>query len=132
MILKEASMQIKYLKDQGVSTAQIARQLGICRQTVYNQLKRHDAPASPPRDRTSKLETFKAYIGHRLERFDLPATVLFEELQAQGYRGKLTILREFIRPFPPRTHRRRWASRVRQSAPSQGACRYWSLVPWGS
>ena len=35
----------------------------------------------------------------RLEQFDLPATVLLEELKAKGYTGGITILREFIRPL---------------------------------
>lgn len=99
MILKEESMQIKYLKGQGMYTAQIARQMGVSRQTVYNHLKR---PGAHPRLRAahaSKLEVFKAYIVVRLEHFDLPATVLFEELKAKGYRGRLTILRDFMRPL---------------------------------
>ena len=99
MILKEQSMQIKYLKEQGVCPSKIAKQLGVCRQTVYNHITR-EAPY--PKVRTaqgSKLDDFKAYIRQRLAHFDLPATVLYEELKARGYEGKLTILRDFMRPL---------------------------------
>ena len=99
MILKEASMQIKYLKEQGVCPSQIARQLGVCRQTVYNHMNRQVPYPKPRAEQGSKLDGFKDYIRQRLEHFDLPATVLYEELKAQGYRGKLTILRDFMRPL---------------------------------
>jgi len=92
-------MQIKYLKDQGVSPSQIARQLSVCRQTVYNHIHREAPYPKARRAQVSKLDGFKAYITGRLEHFDLPSTVLYEELKTQGYSGKLTILRDFIRPL---------------------------------
>ena len=94
-------MQIKYLASQGMQVARVAARLGICRQTVYNHLNRKaDTPFPKPRSkRPSKLDPFKAYIRARLESFDLPATVLFEEIKTKGYDGSLTILREFVRPL---------------------------------
>jgi len=100
------SMQIKFLAREGVKKAHIAQRLGISRQTVYNHLKR-DTPVPQPRaPRGSKLDAFKAYIRHRLESFDLPATVLHRELVEKGYEGGLTILREFIRPLKAEFTRR--------------------------
>lgn len=92
-------MQIKYLKEQGVCPSQIARQLGVCRQTVYNHMRRQGPYPKPRAEQVSKLDGFKDYIRQRLEQFDLPATVLYEELKIKGYRGKLTILRDFMRPL---------------------------------
>lgn len=92
-------MQIKYLAEQGVAKSRIARLYGVSRQTVYNHLERTDPFPKPRAERPSKLEAFKDYIRVRLERFDLPATVLLAELQARGYEGGLTILREHIRPM---------------------------------
>jgi transposase len=98
-MLKEQSMQIKYLKEQGVPPSKIAKQLGVCRQTVYNHLNRRSPYPKERALRVSKLSDFKAYIRQRLEHFDLPATVLYEELKARGYGGKLTILRDFMAPL---------------------------------
>jgi len=92
-------MQIKYLSRQGVPKSQIAKQLGVCRQTVYNHLEALDSSAQERPVRPSKLDAYKEHIRVRLEQFDLPVTVLFGELKDQGYRGGLTILREFVRPL---------------------------------
>jgi len=101
MIVKEMSMQINHLAGQKVPKVRIAAQLNVCRQTIYNHLQRKPGEAFPkPRPpRSSALDAYKAHIRTRLGSFDLPATVLFQEIKALGYRGKLTILREFIRPL---------------------------------
>jgi transposase len=52
------------------------------------------------------LDAFKGYIRHRLESFDLPATVLHRELVEKGYEGGLTILRAFVRPLKAEYTRR--------------------------
>jgi transposase len=94
------SMQIKWLADQCVPKAQIAAQLNVSRQTVYNHLKRGVTPFPKPRPpRNSKLDGFKSYLRSRLENFDLPATVLLREIRDQGYTGGLTVLRDFVRPL---------------------------------
>ena len=41
-------------------------------------------------------DRFRSFIESRLERFDLPATVLLRELRAKGYEGGITILRELV------------------------------------
>ena len=99
-------MIVKYLAREGVRKTAIARRLGISRQTVYNTLARSHPVPKPRQKRGSKLDGFKDYIQSRLESFDLPSTVLYRELQEQGYTGRLTILREFIRPLKQSyTHR---------------------------
>lgn len=92
-------MQINYLARQGMKKAAIARQVGVSRQTVYNHLQRATPFPGKRRRKASKLDAHKDYIGARLERFDLPATVLFRELAARGYRGGLSILRAYVRPL---------------------------------
>lgn len=100
MMLREMSMQIKWLESQGVPKARIAAQFNVSRQTVYNHLNRGDVPFPKPRgSRSSKLDGFKSYVRSRLENFDLPATVLLREIRAQGYAGGLTVLRDFVRPL---------------------------------
>lgn len=88
---------IKHLAREGVPKSQIAARLGISRQTVYNHLEREAPFPKPRRGRASKLDAFKGYVRSRLEAFDLPATTLFIEIQKRGYRGGITILREFVR-----------------------------------
>lgn len=83
------------LLSEGLSKAEVARRLGCSRQTIYNQLARGDDEEAPRR-RSSKLDGFVKYVQSRLERFDLPATVLLTELRERGYDGGLTILRELV------------------------------------
>ena len=80
---------------EGVKKAEIARRLGRSRQTIYNWLKSADEEDKPAR-RTSKLDRFRPYVESRLERFDLPATVLLNELRDRGYDGGITILRDHV------------------------------------
>ena len=75
MTLPEKIMEIKYLASQGVSKAQLARQFGVSRQTVYNLLARSSLTPCPRRRRVSKLDAFKGYIRARLGKFDLSAPV---------------------------------------------------------
>ena len=93
-------MQIKFLAREGMQKSRIAERLGVSRQTVYNHLKRkRNEPFPKPRPkRGSKLDPFKDYIRARLEHFDLPATTLLREIRSRGYRGGLTVLRDFVRP----------------------------------
>lgn len=81
-----------------MSKAAVARHLGRCRQTIYNWLKaeEEEKEEAPKAARPSKLDPYKPYLDNRLERFDLPATVLLEEIKTRGYRGGITILREYV------------------------------------
>lgn len=99
MMLRETSMQIKFLLQQGMQKSRIAQQLGVSRQTVYNHVNRKEPFPKPRPGRPSKLEAFKSHIRTRLEAFDLPAAVLFKEIRAMGYRGGLTLLQDFMRPL---------------------------------
>lgn len=99
-------MQIKFLAQEGVPKSRIAARLGVSRQTVYNHLNRHEPYPKVRGPRASKLDVYKDYIRMRLEDFDLPATVLLRELRERGYRGGMTILREFVRPLKQEFTRR--------------------------
>lgn len=95
MLARERS-RMHWLLKEGVPIAETARRLGRTRQTIYNWLERKDEDEIGACRRPSKLDEFKPYIENRLERFDLPATVLSSEIRAQGYEGGLTILKDFV------------------------------------
>jgi len=99
-------MRIKTLARQGVPKTEIARRCGVSRQTVYNHLNRDSSSPKPRKRRPSKLDPYKEYLRSRLEEYDLPATVLYREIRAMGYEGKLTILRDFVRPLKKELTRR--------------------------
>jgi transposase len=106
VILREMSMRIKVWAEDGMPITTIARRLNVSRQTVYNHLKRDDHYTRARRKRASKLDPFKSYVRTRLDQFDLPATTLLSELRRKGYRGGITILRDYIRPIKAELTRR--------------------------
>lgn len=101
-------MEIEILVRQGKSIRAIAQQMNISRNTVRRYLRDEDAKQKKRADRpTHKLEPYKDFIKQRIAAAApiwLPATVLFEQIKAQGYQGGITRLRMFIsslRPKPP-------------------------------
>jgi transposase len=108
MIAQETWVMIKHLKQQGLSIRAIARQLGLDRNTVRRALRRDGLPKyTRTMPRASKLDPYKPYLERRLaECSELTAVRLYQEIQAQGYPGRCSILRDFLRPL--RQEHRRW------------------------
>ena len=94
-------MMIRHLYAQGLKKAEIARQVGVSRPTVYRHIARRDV-GQTRRARPSKLDPYKDYIRARLDKYDLPATVLLREIRSQGYDGGITILKQFVREIKDR------------------------------
>lgn len=99
-------MEIHVLHRQGMGIRAIARELNISRNTVRRYLR--DIAKMPEygrrEARPSKLAPFTAYLRQRMEAAKpdwIPATVLFREIQSQGYQGKGGILKNHLRPFKP-------------------------------
>ncbi|EDA0235097.1 transposase, partial [Salmonella enterica] len=102
MITFEIRMEIKVLHKRGMSIRAIARELGISRNTVRSHLKaKSEKPQYSPRPASSSLlDEYRDYICKRISDahpYKIPATVIAREIMELGYRGGLTILREFIR-----------------------------------
>lgn len=90
---------MQQMREEKVPIAVIARRLGVSRQTIYNwkeRMEEGDGEDQKKKSRASKLDPFRQYISSRLERFDLPATVLFREIAEKGYTGGITILRQLV------------------------------------
>lgn len=110
--------------NRGDSNRSIARSLQIDPKTVArilrdNASRRTDAAAAPASraPRASKLDRFAPTIGELLARYpDIHATRVLEELQAQGFDGGYTIVREYLKKVrrsrstpPPEATRRETA-----------------------
>jgi len=101
MLRQEDYIVIKTLHDHGVYQKDIAAELGVHPKTVSRALKRGEAPQRRRRRRGSKLDPYKAKVDQLLREGVWNAVVILREIQAQGYEGGLTILREYIRPKRP-------------------------------
>ena len=101
-------MEIDVLQRQGKGIREIAREMGVARNTVRAALRgERDEGYGPRAPRPTKLDQHKEYLCDRVARAGpvlLAATVLLREIRAQGYAGGITQLKEFltsIRPRPP-------------------------------
>jgi transposase len=98
MLRKEDFAVIKALHERGVHQVDIAVQLGVHPKTVSRALKRGGAPQAARPSRGSQLEPYKAKIDELLAEGVWNAVVIWREIQALGYTGKLTVLRDYVRP----------------------------------
>ena len=104
-------MLLRHYLERGVSKAEVARELGVARRTVYywiasGQFDREldEAPvryaARPPIAR--KIDPFRGVIDARLAEFPrLSAIRLFEEIRAAGYGGGYTQVKGYVRQVRP-------------------------------
>jgi len=98
MLRKEDWMVIKALHARGVYQTDIASQLGVHPKTVRRALQRGSAPQRTRPPRGSQLEPFQGKVDELLSENVWNAVVIWREIQALGYTGKLTVLREYIHP----------------------------------
>ncbi len=93
---------IHELATQGKSIREIARTVGIARNTVRRCL-RGKKEAVPRPKRGSVLDPYKAQIRTWIQQDHLyNCETMLSRLREMGYRGNATILRDFVRPLRPR------------------------------
>ena len=95
----------------GASIRQIAEDLKLARQTVRDALRRWEAERAGPDAptvvrRRSLLDAYDESIRQWLARYpDITVTRLLEELRAQGFTGRYTILADRVKQLRPRPTR---------------------------
>jgi transposase len=98
MLRKEDYRMIEILKEQGVYLKDIAEGLGVNPRTVGRALRRGGAAMKERKKQESKLEPYKKTIDRLLSENVWNAQVILREIQAEGYRGGYTIVRDYIQP----------------------------------
>jgi transposase len=86
---------------QGLTIAQIARALGLDPKTVARWLARPRFERPGSRSRSSVLDPFKGRITRLLDTHPYSAQQIFQRLREEGYRGGMTILRDYVRRIRP-------------------------------
>ncbi len=119
-------LEIQELGRQGVSRSEIARRVGLHRQTVAKYLRK---TAGPPvkqerRGRKSLLEPYAEHLRARLAQGCTNGVVLLREIKEQGYEGSYTVLKDFLRPL---RREQQWWAEVRWEAPPG----LYAQVDWG-
>ena len=105
MIDYELYCKIKdYHATDGLTAAQIARQLHLDERTVDRWLAMEKFRQRRSAARPSKLDPFKGQIVRWLQSYPYTATQIFLRLRQAGYSGQMTIVKDYVRHVrPPRT-----------------------------
>jgi transposase len=98
VLRKEDFTVIQALVKRGVYLCDIARELGVHPRTVRRAIER-GGPSSPHRRRRgSLLDPYLPTVDRLLGENVWNAVVILREIQAQGYRGGVSILRDYVQP----------------------------------
>ncbi|MCA1703120.1 MAG: IS21 family transposase [Actinobacteria bacterium] len=120
---------------EGCSKTAIARRLGMSRNTVDRLLRLEEPPAYERRSKGSLLDAFKPDIAELLETdAEVPATVILQTLQRRGYRGRITILKDYLATERPRYLAARSFQRTTYMPGEIGQFDWWEppiLIPVG-
>jgi transposase len=98
MLSKEDYAVIQSLNQRGVYLKDIAAELEVHPRTVKRALQRGGAPKPERMTRSSKLDPYKAKVDELLGEGVWNGMVILREIQALGYEGGRTILRQYIQP----------------------------------
>jgi transposase len=99
MLSREDWMTIEAQRQRGVYQKDIAAALGVHPRTIRRALQRGSAPSGKrPGARRSKLDSYKSEVDRLLREGVWNARVIFREIQEKGYPGRISILRDYIRP----------------------------------
>lgn len=96
-------MEVRVLARRALKVKQIARELGISKNTVKRYLRDPQAGRYKPRaPRARKLDGYLEYLRERVEAAEphwIPATVLLREIRERGYEGGISQLKAYLAPF---------------------------------
>jgi transposase len=99
MLSREDWMSIQAQVERGVYRKDIAAALGVHPRTIRRALQRGGAPSGKRAGaRGSKLDPYKRQVDRLLGEGVWNAKVIFREIETRGYPGRLSILRDYIRP----------------------------------
>lgn len=92
----------KMFEEQGKSISEIARELNMSRNTIRKYLREDPKPDKRiGTKRASKLDPYKERIHELMNQGIYNATVIYDRILAEGYTGKLSILKAYISPLRP-------------------------------
>ncbi len=103
MLALEEQFMIREMYRKGISISEIARRTGRDRKTIRQVVNAPElAPTKHPRQaKVCKIDPYAPYLERRMAEGVFNARKLYGEIQAQGYPGKESKVREFVHERRP-------------------------------
>jgi transposase len=120
-------MDILTLKKEGNSIRAIAQMSGHSRNTIRRVLRGEHSLQFKTPTKTSKLDSFKAYLTERYQQYQLSAVRLLDEIKPMGYNGSLPTLRRFLHTLKVPGERARRVTVRYETPPGQQAQADWAF-----
>lgn len=84
---------------EGKTAYRIGKELGISKNTAKAYIVSGCNENAQYPKRPSKLDAFKSEIDRLISQGVFNCVAIFDHIQKHGYNGKITILKDYIRPF---------------------------------
>lgn len=105
MLGSRSIIMIHELRAKGKSIRTISRETGYSRDTIRKYLRAEGIPERKPRPkRGSKLDPYKDTIHEYINMGIFNCEVIYERIKEEGYTGRKTILRDYVKQFRPSKH----------------------------
>lgn len=124
MLRLEGKLEIKVLKEQGLSIRKIAKKLRVSRNTVRRALREEGVVRYTRPGVVCKLDPYKNYLLMKIGEADFTSTRLYREIKELGYKGSYTLVKEFLREY--RIKREKEATVRFETVPGQQGQVDWS------
>ncbi len=126
MLQVEQFMDVKQLRNEGVSIREITRVTGHSRNTVRKVLRGEHTLKMRAHDRASKLEPYAPYLKERYEQYGLSAVRLLEEIRPMGFTGSVATVRRYLQTLKGETVRKQKLTVRFETAPGKQAQADWA------
>src|SRR5450830_808222 len=123
-----AIMVREQVKLQDKSISQVARELNMSRNTVKKYLEEGEQEdRRTGTKRPSKLDPYKAEIEMLMSLGVYNAAAIYERLLEKGFDGKITILKDYLKPLRPVTVKEGPAVRRYETKPGSQVQMDWGI-----
>jgi len=127
MIRSGTINMIREKAQNGKSAYAISKELGISKNTAKKYIRQPKAKHGlKGRTKPSKLDPFKPKIKEMMENGIYNCVVIMERLQAMGYTGGITIIKDYVKPY--RSARNLPAVRRYETLPGKQAQMDWGIT----
>ena len=85
------------MREQGMSISEIARRTGASRKTLRKYIAMHKPEKYSREGRQSVIAPYTDYVRGRIDKYNLSAVRIYEELKEKGYPGSYTTVKRLFR-----------------------------------